>query len=104
MLSSWRMYEMHPALSFKTGCDTGLAPGGPGGHVEVWLVDGDGRNRSGHVRRRTGSSMLSALACSWRHRSIQGHRELHGVLRMLLVQEIEERLTVELGLRTPAVG
>jgi hypothetical protein len=20
MLSSWRMYEMHPALSFKTGC------------------------------------------------------------------------------------
>jgi hypothetical protein len=22
MLSSWRMYEMHPALSFKTGCDT----------------------------------------------------------------------------------
>jgi hypothetical protein len=21
MLSSWRMYEMHPALSFKTGCD-----------------------------------------------------------------------------------
>jgi hypothetical protein len=22
MLSSWRMYEMHLALSFKTGCDT----------------------------------------------------------------------------------
>jgi hypothetical protein len=22
MLSSWRMYEMHPALSLKTGCDT----------------------------------------------------------------------------------
>jgi hypothetical protein len=22
MLSSWRMYEMHPALSFKTGCYT----------------------------------------------------------------------------------
>jgi hypothetical protein len=21
MLSSWRMYEMHPALFFKTGCD-----------------------------------------------------------------------------------
>jgi len=20
MLSSWRMYEMHPALFFKTGC------------------------------------------------------------------------------------
>jgi hypothetical protein len=22
MLSSWRMYETHPALFFKTGCDT----------------------------------------------------------------------------------
>jgi hypothetical protein len=22
MLSSWRMYEMHPALFLKTGCDT----------------------------------------------------------------------------------
>jgi hypothetical protein len=25
MLSSWRMYEMHPALSFKTGCYIGFA-------------------------------------------------------------------------------
>jgi hypothetical protein len=24
MLSSWRMYEMHPALSFKVGCDIGV--------------------------------------------------------------------------------
>jgi hypothetical protein len=23
-LSSWRMYEMHPALSFKTGCYTNV--------------------------------------------------------------------------------
>jgi hypothetical protein len=44
----------------------GLAPGGPGGHVEVRLVDGDGRNRSGHVRRRTGSSAAYAPACPQR--------------------------------------
>jgi hypothetical protein len=25
MLSSWRMYEMHPALFLKTGCDTAPA-------------------------------------------------------------------------------
>jgi hypothetical protein len=25
MLSSWRMYEMHPALFFKTGCYIGAA-------------------------------------------------------------------------------
>jgi hypothetical protein len=24
MLSSWRMYEMHPALFLKSGCDTVL--------------------------------------------------------------------------------
>jgi hypothetical protein len=82
----------------------GLAPGGPCGHIEVRLVVGDGQNRSGHVRRRAGSSAVSALACSRRHRSIQGLRELHGVLRMLPVQGIEERLTVGLGLRTLAVG
>jgi hypothetical protein len=35
----------------------GLASGGPGGHVEVQLVDGDGQNRSGHVRRWAGSSI-----------------------------------------------
>jgi hypothetical protein len=40
-----------------------LPPGGPGGHVEVRLVDGDGRNRSSHVRRRSGSSAAYALAC-----------------------------------------
>jgi hypothetical protein len=82
----------------------GLAPGGPGCHIEVRLIDGDGRNRSGHVRRRAGSSAVSAPACSRRYRSIQGHRELHGVLRMLPVQGIEERFTVEFGLCTPAVG
>jgi hypothetical protein len=31
-------------------------------------------------------------------------RELHGVLMSRLVQGIEEQLTVELGLRSPAVG
>jgi hypothetical protein len=82
----------------------GLAQGGPSGHVEVWLVVGDGQNRSGHVRRQAGSLAVSAPACSWRHRSIQGLRELHRVLRMLPVQGIIERLNVELGLRTPVVG
>jgi hypothetical protein len=33
----------------------GVSSGSPGGHVEVRLVDGDGRNRSGHVRWRAGS-------------------------------------------------
>jgi hypothetical protein len=82
----------------------GLAPGGPGGHVEVGLVDGDGRNRSGHVLRRSGSSAAYAPACSRQYRSIQWHRKLHGALRMLPVQGIEERLAVELGLRAPVVG
>jgi hypothetical protein len=44
----------------------GLALGGPGGHVEVRLVDGDGRKRSGHVCRRSGSSAAYAPACSRR--------------------------------------
>jgi hypothetical protein len=70
----------------------------------VRLVDGDGRNRSGHVRRRSGSSTAYAPACSQRYCSIQWHKKLHEVLRMLPVQGIEERLTVELGLRAPAVG
>jgi hypothetical protein len=82
----------------------GLAPGGPGGHVEVRLTDCDGRNRSGHVRRRSGSSVAYAPASSRRYCSIQWHRKLHGVLRRLPVRGIEERLTVELGLRASAVG
>jgi hypothetical protein len=61
----------------------GLDPGGPGCHVEGWLVDGDGRNRSDHVRRRSGSSAACALACSRRYCSIKWHRKLHGVLRTL---------------------
>jgi hypothetical protein len=32
--------------------------GGYGGHVGVRLVEGDGRNRSGHVRRRAGSAVV----------------------------------------------
>jgi hypothetical protein len=81
----------------------GLASGGPCGHDEVRLDDGDGRNRPVHVRRRASSSAAGALAYPRRHRSIQGHRELHGVLKSQPVQGIEE-LTVELGLRSPAVG
>jgi hypothetical protein len=82
----------------------GSDPGGPGGHVEVRLVDGDGRNRSCHVRRRSGSAAANTPVCSRRYCSIQWHRKLYGVLRTLPVQGIEGRLTVELGLRAPAVG
>jgi hypothetical protein len=64
----------------------------------------DGRNRSSHVRGRSGSSAACAPACSRWYSSIQGHGELHGVLRSLPVQGIEERLIVELGLRSPAIG
>lgn len=42
----------------------GLDPGGPGGHVEVRIVDGDGRNWSDRVHRRSGSSAACASACS----------------------------------------
>jgi hypothetical protein len=82
----------------------GLAPGSPGGHDEVQLDDRDGRNRPVHMRRRASSSAASAPAYPWRYSSIQEHKKLHGVLRSLPVQGIEERLTVELGLCSPAIG
>jgi hypothetical protein len=68
----------------------GLASGGPCGHDEVRLDDGDGRNRPVHVRRRASSSAVSAPTYPRRYRSIQGHEELHGVLMSRLVQGIEE--------------
>jgi hypothetical protein len=40
----------------------GLASGGPRGHNEVRLDDGDGRNRPVHVRRRVSSSAACAPA------------------------------------------
>jgi hypothetical protein len=70
----------------------------------VRLIDGDGQNRSGHVRRRSSSSAAYAPACSRRYCSIQWHRKLHGVLRTLPVQGIDGWLTVELGQRASAVG
>jgi hypothetical protein len=81
----------------------GLASGGPCGHDEVRLDDGDGRNRPVHVRRGASSSAAGAPAYPRRYSSIQGHIKLHGVLRSLPVQGIEERLTVEVGPRSPAV-
>jgi hypothetical protein len=81
----------------------GLAPGSPYGPDEVWLDDGDGQNWPVHVRRRVSSSAAGAPANPRRYSSIQGHRKLHGVLRSLSVQGIEERLTVEPGLRSPAI-
>jgi hypothetical protein len=68
----------------------GLALGGPCGHDEVRLDDGDGRNRLVHVRRRASSSVAGAPAYPRRHRSIQEHGELHGVLMSRPVQGIEE--------------
>jgi hypothetical protein len=68
----------------------GLASGGPCGHNEVRLDDGDGRNQPVHVRRRASSSAASAPAYPGRYRSIQGHGELHGVLMSRPVQGIEE--------------
>jgi hypothetical protein len=81
----------------------GLAPGSPCGHDEVRLDDSDDRNRPVHVRRRASSSAAGAPAYPRRYSSIQGHENLHRVLRSLPVQGIEERLTVEPGLRSPAI-
>jgi hypothetical protein len=68
----------------------GLASGGPCGHDEVRLVDGDGRNRPVHVCRRASSSAAGTPAYPRRYRSIQGHGELHGVPMCRLLQGIEE--------------
>jgi hypothetical protein len=68
----------------------GLASGGPCGHSEVQLDEGDGRNRPVHVRRRASSSAASAPAYPRRYRSIQRHGELHGMLKSRPVQGIEE--------------
>jgi hypothetical protein len=82
----------------------GLAPGSLCGHYKVRLDDGDGQNRPVHVRRRASSSAAGAPAYPRRYSSIQGHGKLHEVLRSLLVQVIEERLTVGLGLRSSTAG
>jgi hypothetical protein len=80
-----------------------LAPGSLCGHIGVRLVVGEGRNRLVHVRRRASSSATGALAYPRWYSSIQGHGKLHGVLRSLPVQGIEERLTMEPGLRSPMI-
>jgi hypothetical protein len=81
----------------------GLALGSPCSHGEVRFDDGDGRNRPVHLRRRASSSVAGAPAYPRRYSSIQGHGKLHGVLRSLPVQGIEERLTVEPGLGSPTI-
>jgi hypothetical protein len=72
----------------------GLALESPCGHNEVRLDDDDGQKRPVHVRRQASSSAACAPAYPWRYSSIQGHGELHEVLRSLCVQGIEEGLTV----------
>jgi hypothetical protein len=48
--------------------------------------------------------MARVPACLRLYSSIQVHGDLHGVLRSLPMQGIEEILTVELGLCSPAIG
>jgi hypothetical protein len=67
-----------------------VASGGPCGHNEVRLDDGDGRNQPVHVRRRASSSAACAPTYPLRYRSIQGHEELHWVLMSRPVQGIKE--------------
>jgi hypothetical protein len=67
-----------------------LAPGSSCGHDEVRLAVGDGWNRPVHERRRVSSLAAGAPAYLRQHRSVQGHGELHGALRSLPVQGIEE--------------
>ena len=72
----WR--GLPAAIEVRRGA--GLARGGSGGHNDVWLDSGDGRNRSVHVRRREFSSLAGVPANSRRSSSIQWHGELHRVM------------------------
>jgi hypothetical protein len=58
----------------------GLARGGSGGHNDVRLDDGDGQNRSVHVRRRVSSSAAGVPAKPRRPSPIQRHGQLPGVM------------------------
>jgi hypothetical protein len=42
----------------------GRGPGFSGGHVEVQIADGGDRRRASRMRRRSGSSVARASACS----------------------------------------
>ena len=63
-----------------------MAPGGPGGHNDVRLDGGGGRNHPVHVRRRVLSSAAGVPAKPRRSGSIQGHGELPGVTYRLSAQ------------------
>jgi hypothetical protein len=58
----------------------GLARGGSGGHNDVRLDGGDGRNRSVHVRRRVSLSAGGVPAKPRRPSPIQRHGERPGVM------------------------
>jgi hypothetical protein len=58
----------------------GLARGGSGGHNDVRLAGGDGRNHSVLARRRVSSSAVGILAKPRRPIPIQRHGELPGVM------------------------
>jgi hypothetical protein len=92
-----------------TDGEGGPVKGGVGSRKSLRLRRGTTRRRwwpesAVHMHRRASSSAVGAPAYPRRHSSIQGHGKLHGALRSLPVQGIEESLTVELGLRSPAVG
>jgi hypothetical protein len=79
-----------------------LARGGSGGHSDVRLDDGDGRNRSVHGRRRVFSSEAGVPAKTRRSGSIQEHGELHGVTWRPCAQGIGKWFSGLPGPRTPA--
>jgi hypothetical protein len=80
----------------------GLARGDSGGHVEVRLDVGDGRNCPVHACRRVSSSAASIPAKPRRTGSIRGHGELHEVTERPCAQGIEGWLSGLPGPRTPA--
>jgi hypothetical protein len=47
MLSSWRMYKIHPALFLKSGCDTG-----GGGRGQRWWPVAASVGKARELRRR----------------------------------------------------
>jgi hypothetical protein len=80
----------------------GSAWGDSGGHVEVRLGVGGGRNRPVHACRRVSSSAASIPAKLRRTGAIRGHGEHHGVTQRLCAQGIEGWWSGLPGPRAPA--
>jgi ribonuclease HI len=70
MLSSWRMYEMHPALSFKTGCYTFplreiIQCREASGRIAKWAVEIMGETISFAPRKAIKSQVLADFVAEW---------------------------------------